>query len=297
MKFMTSLEFALLSLEGLSVGDALGAAFGEGVSSPLTASRISDRSLPTGLWEWTDDTHMSLSIVEILAEHEEVHQDALAELFAERFAEDPYRGYGRGAAILLSQLSEGKSWREISPQMFEGGSFGNGAAMRAAPIGAFFKGNLRVAATEAQKSAVITHAHAEGQAGAIAVSVAAAMASSENMPDGELFLSEVLRHVPEGRTREGIQTAIEIRSSEFDQAVERLGTGWQVSAQDTVPFCLWCAAHNLDSFEEAIWQTLEAEGDRDTMCAIVGGIVALSADDIPETWVEHREPLPDELSI
>lgn len=294
---MASFEFALLSLEGLSVGDALGAAFGEGTTSALTASRISDRSLPPGPWEWTDDTHMSLSIVEILAEHDEVHQDALAELFAERFAEDPYRGYGQGAAALLTLLGEGRSWREISPQLFEGGSFGNGAAMRAAPIGAYYKGNPEVAAMEAQKSAVITHAHIEGQAGAIAVSVAAAIAGSDKMTDSQNFLSEVMRYVPEGETRKGIQTAIEIRSGEFDEAVERLGTGWQVSAQDTVPFCLWCAAHNLSNFEEAIWQTLAAEGDRDTMCAIVGGIVALSAGDIPPMWIEHREPLPDELSI
>lgn len=294
---MASIEFALLSLEGLSVGDAIGAAFGEGVRSASTASRISERILPPGPWEWTDDTHMALSIVEILAEHDEVNQDALAELFAERYSEDPFRGYGQGAAVLLSLLSEGKSWRKISPQLFEGGSYGNGAAMRAAPIGAFYRGSPKVAATEAQKSAVITHAHAEGQAGAIAVAVAAAIASTDNVPDGQSFISEVLKYLPEGETREGIQAAVEIRSGEFNQAAERLGTGWQVSAQDTVPFCLWCAAYNLGNFEDAIWQTLAAEGDRDTMCAIVGGIVALSAGDIPAAWITHREPLPEELAV
>jgi len=294
---MASIEFALLSLEGLSVGDALGAAFGEFSRSARTTLQISKRVLPSGPWEWTDDTHMSLSIVEILAEHDEVHQDALAELFAERFSEDPFRGYGQGAAVLLSLLGEGKNWREIAPQLFEGGSYGNGAAMRAAPIGAFYKGSPGEAAREARKSAVITHAHAEGQAGAIAVAVAAAIAGSDDVPNGREFLSEVLKHVPEGETRERIQVAVEIGSEEFDSAVEQLGTGWQVSAQDTVPFCLWCAAHNLGSFEDAIWHTLAAEGDRDTMCAIVGGIIALSAGDIPAAWIKHREPLPDELTI
>ena len=103
--------------------------------------------------------------------------------------------------------------------------------------------------------------------------------------------------MPEGSTREGIQAALEISADRFDEAAKRLGTGWQVSAQDTVPFCLWCAAHNLHSFEDAIWLTLAAEGDRDTLCAIVGGIVALSASDIPAAWIDHREPLPDELEI
>ena len=33
-------------------------------------------------------------------------------------------------------------------------------------------------------------------------------------------------------------------------------------------------------------------GDVDTTCAIVGGIVALSAEEIPTLWLKHREPLP-----
>jgi ADP-ribosylglycohydrolase len=35
-------------------------------------------------------------------------------------------------------------------------------------------------------------------------------------------------------------------------------------------------------------------GDRDTTCAIVGGIVAMSAgvESIPPSWIESREPLP-----
>ena len=294
---MASIEFAMLSLEGLSVGDALGAAFGEASRSAGAASQIAARILPPGPWEWTDDTHMSLSVIEILAEHEEVNQDALARLFAERFHEDPFRGYGQGAAVLLSQLGEGKHWRHVAPQLFEGGSYGNGAAMRAAPIGAFYKGEPEMAVSEARKSAIITHAHAEGQAGAIAVAAAAAIAGVEDPPRGGEFLAQVSRYVPEGETRVGIEAAIGIHPDDFDTAVERLGTGWRVSAQDTVPFCLWCAAHNADSFEGAIWHTLAAQGDRDTLCAIVGGIVALSAGDIPQEWIGLREPLPEELAI
>ncbi|MEA5594520.1 ADP-ribosylglycohydrolase family protein [Rivularia sp. UHCC 0363] len=55
-----------------------------------------------------------------------------------------------------------------------------------------------------------------------------------------------------------------------------LGNGTKVSAQDTVPFTLWCAAQHLDNYEEALWLTVSGLGDRDTNCAIVGGIVSLS---------------------
>ncbi len=49
----------------------------------------------------------------------------------------------------------------------------------------------------------------------------------------------------------------------------------------------------MDDFEEALWWTAKGMGDCDTTCAIVGGIVALSAQEIPAAWLEHREALPE----
>lgn len=174
----TSIRGALLSLDGLSVGDAFGAAFGEGATSDFAAAEIADRVLPTEPWQWTDDTHMAVSVVEILAAHDEINRDVLEETFADRFADEPYRGYGAGAAWLLSQINEGEDWHELSRQLFDGGSYGNGAAMRAAPIGGYFSGQPTKAASGARESALVTHAHPEGQAGAIAVAVAASIAAS-----------------------------------------------------------------------------------------------------------------------
>ena len=78
-----------------------------------------------------------------------------------------------------------------------------------------------------------------------------------------------------------------------EQAASALGTGVRVSAQDTVPFCLWAAALHLNDYVEAMWATVTGLGDRDTTCAIVGGIVALSAgvESIPPSWVASREPI------
>ena len=59
--------------------------------------------------------------------------------------------------------------------MFEGqGSFGNGAAMRVAPVGAYFAGDIGAVVEQAARSSVITHTHDEAIAGSIAVAVAAA---------------------------------------------------------------------------------------------------------------------------
>jgi ADP-ribosylglycohydrolase len=78
-------------------------------------------------------------------------------------------------------------------------------------------------------------------------------------------------------------------------AAAQLGNGSMVSAQDTVPLALWCAARHLDDFEAAMWETVSALGDRDTTCAMVGGIVALRVGHagIPAAWKAARESLVD----
>ena len=78
-------------------------------------------------------------------------------------------------------------------------------------------------------------------------------------------------------------------------AAPLLGNGSRVTAPDTVPFCVWAAARfGGESWEEALWQTVSALGDRDTTCAIVGGILALAKgyDAIPQAWLQARESLP-----
>jgi ADP-ribosylglycohydrolase len=286
-----SLDDALLSLEGLSVGDSFGELF---FSLPPMLSALHE--LPEGPWRWTDDTHMALSIVEVLKKYGRIEQDALANAFAERFMQQPNRGYAGGAKKLLSRIATGDDWRTAAIMLFGGGSYGNGAAMRAAPIGGFFGGDPARAAAEARLSAVVTHAHPEGQAGAMAVAAAAAIACGPDRPAGRNFLREILAFVPAGPTRERIEAAFPIPAENLPEAARKLGTGANVSAQDTVPFCLWSAAHHLDNFAEAMWWTVRGLGDRDTTCAIVGGIVALSARSVPPEWVRRREPLPEGFS-
>jgi ADP-ribosylglycohydrolase len=72
--------------------------------------------------------------------------------------------------------------------------------------------------------------------------------------------------------------------------VSYTGPALQVLSSDTVPFAIWCAVHHLDDFEEAMWVTVSGLGDRDTTCAIVGGIVG-AARPIPSAWLASREPL------
>lgn len=281
---------ARLSLTGVVIGDG----FGERFFGPtyLAVERIESRRLPRPPWQFTDDSVMSLAVVEVLERCGRIDQDALARAFAAKYAAQPHRGYGAGAHRLLGEVVGGAPWRLASRALFGGeGSFGNGGAMRATPIGAYFADDLVRTADEARLAAEVTHAHVEGQAGAIAVAVAAACVATSCAPD-ELF-ELVLEHTPPGPTREGIAEAAQLPVGvSVHGAASLLGTGANVSSQDTVPFVIWCAARFVHDFETALWSTVAGLGDRDTTCAMVGGIVALRENGatIPSGWRSAQEP-------
>ncbi len=292
------LALARLSLDGLSVGDAFGERF---FTSPATVeSLILARALPRHPWKWTDDTAMAISIVEVLSAHRGIERDLLAATFARRYWAEPDRGYGGGAHRILQSINEGLPWRDVAATVFAGqGSYGNGGAMRSAPVGAYFWDDYELVVEHAGGSADPTHAHPEGRAGAVAVAIAAAvavrMARGELERAGSGLIETVASLCPAGITQERIEKALTVPlSCDVRTAAAALGNGSEISAQDTVPLCIWCAARHLDDFEEAMWNTVSALGDRDTTCAIVGGIVALivGRGGIPSHFLSSREPLP-----
>ena len=290
------IQRARISLEGLSVADSLGGFFEFNRGNNLAFVR--ERRVPEVQWRYTDDTNMALSIYEILWRFGEIDQDELAKSFAQHF--DRRRGYGMGARTLMGQIQLGMPWRKMSKDLFHGtGSFGNGGAMRVAPLGAYFADDLDRVKQQAALSAEITHAHPEGIAGAIAVAVAAAIAwnlRGQSKPSRQDFIAAILPHIPASDVRDGVQAAHDLPpNTSLRDAVKALGNGSRVIAQDTVPFTLWSAGEYLDDYTEAIWQTISAGGDADTTAAIVGGIVAcyVGTEGIPQKWIDHREPLPE----
>lgn len=304
---MTSIERARGSLLGLAVGDAFGSML-DGYGAELArraAKRLISMKRP---WRWTDDTAMAISVVESLQERGTIDPDELASAFARRFDREPDRGYGAGADKLLRRVVAGTGWRDAAASLFGGqGSYGNGAAMRAAPIGAFFAPDLERVRTEALRSAEPTHAHPDGAAGAVAVAVAAAIATVGELPR-DAMIGEVARWTPAGPTRDRLLRADQLGLA-FDVqfAGEELGTGANVTSRDTVPFSVWAAVRHLDSYEDALWTATAHPGldlapnvisnfaiDRDTVGAIVGSIVvcATGVEGIPLLWREATERIP-----
>lgn len=264
-------------LVGLALGDAVGEMLSHGARN--APERLAQDDFPSS-WYHTDDSEMALSVCSVLRAHHCIDQDALAARFVRRFQLDPDRGYGKMTRIQLQQLGDGADWQTLSRAAFSGqGSMGNGSAMRVAPLGAYFAHDLERCVAEARASSEVTHAHPEAIAGSIAVAVAAALACCTP----KLQLKDILDHVPASEVRSRLQQADEFTGSHLE-AARLLGNGFQVTAQDTVPFCLWIAAHSTH-YVEAIGQAIQANGDCDTCAAITGAIVALSAPaTVPSHW-------------
>lgn len=292
-------ELARTSLLGLSVGDA----FGETFFGPIDeiSVRLNSRVLLSGTWPFTDDTVMGIGVYNILSWCGAIDQGQLAKEFAANYLADENRGYGATARRILRNISEGGNWKEESASVFDGmGSAGNGAAMRSGPIGAYFHENTTEVIEQARLAAMVTHAHEEGVAGGIAVALAACICTryglnKQPLP-ADIFYDFVIDNMPDSKVSSKIQKAKTLPANyDIRTIVSVLGNGTNLSADDTVPLALWCVANNTGSYEEAIWTGVQALGDRDTIAAIIGSIVVLSAgaDSIPPHWIKQAESFSD----
>ncbi|MFF2348999.1 ADP-ribosylglycohydrolase family protein [Kitasatospora sp. NPDC058115] len=281
------------ALNGLSVGDALGAQF----FVPATArTHLHARTVPPGPWPWTDDTEMACSVYAAHTERGGIDVFDLTHAFARRHDFD--RGYGPSADRLLRLVREGGDARVPAAGLFDGrGSYGNGAAMRVAPPGAAYADDQVRAVRPAVASALITRTHPQAVDGAIAVAVAAAFAvrARTTRMTPESFLEKVRHLTPRGAVHDGPARAVALLAEPGSERAARvLGNGSRTSAADTVPYALRCAARRLTDYPAAVREAVSAGGDADTVAAITGGVVAAHTGTagVPAAWPAAREPLP-----
>ncbi|MFF7851549.1 ADP-ribosylglycohydrolase family protein [Streptomyces sp. NPDC007910] len=298
---MTDTPAAVLdSLHGLAFGDAFGDRWFGILRRDGTAALETRTTPPEPLWRWSDDTAQALVLVRELTEGGgTVDQDRLALRLAAAYAEDTHRGYGASMHDVLRRIAAGEPWRDVVAGQFGGqGSWGNGAAMRAAPLGAWHAADLDAAAEQAARQAEVSHHHPEAVAGAVAVALGAALATRSRggpAPAGADFLRAVAERLPGSDVRSGVRIAARMpEHTSVRHAAEVLGSGYRMSGPDTVPYALWCAAGHLDDLHEGLWVTVAGRGDIDTTCAIAGGVVAARTGvaALPPAWHAARELLP-----
>jgi poly(ADP-ribose) glycohydrolase ARH3 len=264
-----SLDRFLGCLLGLAVGDGVGAPF-EGLPPGMIYDNFGagDDILrnPDGeTLYYTDDTQMMIGVAETLAEHGRVVEEALCRAFVTNY--QPERGYGQGARRVLEAMAAGGDWRELARTQFPGGSLGNGAAMRVAPVGLLFCDDLDRVQEEARLSALPTHVHPVGVEGAQLLALAVALAAREPHFDRKGFFHELRGRA---RTEElcwALRTAARLTPGD---TVSVLGNS--LEAHRSVVTAIACFALAPRSYEAAVGRAIGLGNDTDTLAAMTGAL-------------------------
>lgn len=280
-------------------GAILGTAFGDALGLPvegLSASRIEqlygviENYLPGpgGVGRTSDDTQLTLATGLSLVRQAGVDGADCARSCAELF--EPDRGYGRSASQVLTALRRGHDYRQTGRLLFPEGSYGNGAAMRIAPIG-LMCGTLPVEALRLQVFEAVrsTHVHAEAIDAALVIALVVGRFSrlSEQVSvDSRTLLNELgsVCQDPTMRAKLDQAEALLTAGAQDRVAVEQIGCG--VRGGESVVLALFLACRYLDDAEAALVNAVRCGGDTDTIAALVGAVVGARHGDqaFPARW-------------
>ncbi|MFI6162942.1 ADP-ribosylglycohydrolase family protein [Micromonospora haikouensis] len=271
-------------------GDALGARFeGREAADPTEIDDWMRRS--TQAMRFTDDTSSTLVLADHLTRRRgTINEDDLAEQLAREWARDPDRGYGHGAAQLYAEIVAGTPWRQAAADMFDGqGSYGNGAAMRVAPVGLLPGLALDAVAGRARRTAVISHQHPEALDGAVAQAVATALAalSIQDTPlDADRVVAAICEHMQTAEFRTALRRlpALVARGATSADVAGEVGNG--VAALQAVPAALAAFLRNPDDVPAAIGFAISMGGDTDTIASMTGALCGArrAEKDLPVMW-------------
>lgn len=187
---------------------------------------------------FTDDTVMTVATKYAVLTGMPYHK--AFQTFGKKY---PYAGYG----------TMFKKWMDNSSSIGYY-SFGNGSAMRVSFIGEYYQ-TLEKVKQEAKKSAVCTHNHPEGIAGAEAIACCVYLAKN-------------------GHSKREIKRYIQ-KNYHYDLtkplAFRRPFSKFDITCQGSVPLAIRCFLES-DSWESCIRNVLSVTCDTDTIACIAGGI-------------------------
>lgn len=197
---------------------------------------------------FTDDSVLTAAVADALL-HRKRFPHTLRE-YARRY---PNAGYGHRFMV----------WA-LADDAPAYGSWGNGSAMRVAPV-AYASDQLETVLHLAKSSAEATHNHPEGIAGAEATATA-------------VFLARV------GQTKEHIREIIEQRFGyDLQRSLSSIRANYrfEVSCSKSVPEAI-IAFLEADCFETAVRNAVMLGGDADTQACIAGAIAEAWFGGVPE---------------
>ncbi|NIQ39522.1 MAG: hypothetical protein GTN81_13165 [Proteobacteria bacterium] len=278
------------SAMGTFVGDALGHPV-EGWSSQMI-QEVHGLLAEMGPGIYTDDTEMMIGIMESLVESPQFDPALTAEKFVANFS--PYRGYGGRIYGVMDRLRGGVAWNKAGTD-----SWGNGGAMRIAPIGFFYYDSPASLGEAARNCTLITHQHPLGLAGALAQARAVGLATLKGIQgeslDARDFIDTVVETVTP--TSEEMAKAIGIvkgiaRGRDLGETIRGIVSRFpcDVSALGAVPPAL--ASFLLtDSLRDSVVVAVNCGGDTDTIGAMTGALAGAyhGYGQIPSDWLDPLE--------
>ncbi|MFC1587423.1 ADP-ribosylglycohydrolase family protein [Planctomycetota bacterium] len=201
---------------------------------------------------------------------------------------------GIGLATLRAIL---KLWCGFSPDGSGVFSAGNGAAMRSAPIGAYFAGDAEKIKTFTIAATRLTHTDPRALTGALAIALlagrACSLAATNPPPHAEIL--DILKSLSVSDDEEWplllqhLEKAIndDLTVSEFAAGLG-LEKGVSGYVYHTVPVAIFAWLRHFGDFRLTLESVLSCGGDTDTIGAIAGALSGstVGKSGIPEEWLE-----------
>jgi ADP-ribosylglycohydrolase len=273
------------TLTGLAIGDALGMPF-ETLPAHSEALKNWDGSFQPGFptntlqpnrkaGEWTDDTMMAKALASSLIECSVYNPAHASANYIDWYRSGDLRGIGKSTREAMDRIIKGHHWNSSGVLH----ALGNGAAMRAAPLGIFYRSNLITVAEMTRVDAWITHRSVEAQESAVAVALGVAILAS-GCAEKDQLIRPIVNLLQGG---EGSQTTlIETRLLELheflatDPSPDKLreyqllkGVGSLATQSVPAAFLCFLATH---TFKDAVEMAVRGGGDTDTIAAITGAL-------------------------
>lgn len=300
-------------LIGAAIGDAMGmpASFMTPQQIEKSYGRISGFNKPAAAQvahgmltagAITDDTEESLIIASVLIEHAGFNR----ELFVAKMKEWAINNN------MLASTVIGPSTRRFLTAITEGTDYlagaktgdTNGGAMRVAPIGIYYQGDIPQAVRAACESALVSHGSKPGVSAtcAVAAAVACAVAGNKNITEvmeaalyGARCGEEQGYDIPAPSVEARIRLAMETVDRHAGKSLTELGNllyrllGAGMKSYESIPLSLGVFYAGQGHFEESLLTVINIGDDADTNGAIVGALggAFAGAAAIKDEWKQH----------
>ncbi len=287
---------------GTAVGDAVGSGFeGRRAAEVESIEWAADRR---EILAYTDDTHMMIGMAESLVQKEGFDGEHMAHVFIRNYEVEPWRGYGPGPPSIFRMIRSGEAWDKAAEKLYYGGSYGNGSAMRIAPLAVFYHNDLTMLREVAYRSSQITHSHVLGKEGAALQAFAVALAvviEPGKAFESQKFLGRLGQLVQHETYVEKLDSAT-VLLGEADKSKAIAALGNSVEAFNSVPTAIYSFLSHTASFKDVVLFAVSLGGDTDTIAAMAGAIAGayLGVDSVPSKWrlkLENRLYIEELASV